>query len=344
MSIRNSESGQTLIIASLLMTAVLGLVGLVLDVGMAFQEKSNAQNAADAAALAGVQALLEGDDLDVDAAIEEARDYAAENGIDDPDTQTIVNIPPTSGASAGDEDCVEVKVSADSTAAFARVFDIEFFSINTRAVACMEELDPFTGLMPWAVKESAIKLDGTPTVMKYDSNNGQTGNFGALRFFGNGSKNYENNIKNGVQGPVCAQSQPTCLDPTEDTEPGNMVGGTRDGTNYRLTNTIAACDAFGEVFVPNGSGGYEIVEECNPFIGAGGSLKVVLVPVVDQFCNGHCTLTLKYFALLFLNNLGTCTGNNCEVSGTFVKKVYDPTLELEFTPGVPSDAPPSIVE
>jgi hypothetical protein len=130
----------------------------------------------------------------------------------------------------------------------------------------------------------------------------------------------------------------------ESTLTGNKVSGTREGVAFRIDNTIPECDTFGEVFLPNGAGGFQMVETCNPFLGATGSLRVVLVPVIDNFCNGSCDVTIKYFALLFLNSLGKCTGNSCEVTGTFVQKVFDPAMELGYTPGEPLGGPPVLIE
>jgi hypothetical protein len=35
-----------------------------------------------------------------------------------------------------------------------------------------------------------------------------------------------------------------------------------------------------------------------------------------------------YFTVLFLDDLVSCTGNDCEVTGTFVRLVYDPGAEF----------------
>ncbi len=53
------EKGQALIIAALAMTALLGIVGLVTDVGLAFLEKTDMQKGVDAAAIAGAQLWLD---------------------------------------------------------------------------------------------------------------------------------------------------------------------------------------------------------------------------------------------------------------------------------------------
>lgn len=317
------------IAAFVTLTAV---TAIALDVGDAYGDKSRAQRAADSAAIAAADVLT--NDGSVSDAIAAAHEWAGENGFGASDSavDVTVNIPPASGPYAGDADYVEVIIDHAAQTHFAKILDFNLWNITVRSVATGNGVEPFTGLMPWAVLEDAIEYDGDPTPIKYDSKGGSNGNFGALRLFGSGSSNYENNIKYGVQGPVCVESMPDCDDPTEDTEPGNMIGGTGDGVYYRMDNTSSDCDEYNEVFTPSG----DLIAACDPFNGASDSLRVLLVPVVESFCNGHCTVTLKYFTLMFLNDLGTCKGNSCTVTGTFVKNIYDPAAELGFTPGDPA--------
>jgi len=327
----NREGGQALVLGVILFAALAASAAIALDVGDAFGDRARAQRAADAASLAAAESLMQNGN--VSDAINAAQGYASANGYAaaDADTTVIVNIPPASGPYAGDSEYVEVIIEHDEDAYFAQIFGFNVFNVTARAVSSSAE--PFNGVMPWAVLDGAINYDGTPTILKYDSNNGSNGNFGALGLFGNGSNNYENNIKFGVDGPICALSEPDCIDPTEQTETGNMIGGTRDGVDFRIANTSTSCDEFGEVFVDDGAGGWDFVPGCNPFAGDAGSLRVLLVPVVDTFCNGNCTVTLQYFTLMFLNDLGTCKGNSCEVEGTFVQAVYDPSVDLEIELG-----------
>lgn len=53
------ERGQALVMAALVMTVLLGICGLVVDLGYAYVIRDKAQNAVDAAALAGAQALYQ---------------------------------------------------------------------------------------------------------------------------------------------------------------------------------------------------------------------------------------------------------------------------------------------
>jgi uncharacterized membrane protein len=81
-----SESGQTLVVLVVLMTALLGVSGLVVDGGNWLVNRRELQNAADAAALAGASKIPSG--------TAQARDAAnaqyAENGLPS-DSLTVTN-------------------------------------------------------------------------------------------------------------------------------------------------------------------------------------------------------------------------------------------------------------
>src|SRR3954471_5981234 len=78
---RDREQGQALVLFCLALTAIVGVVGLVLDGGDAFAQRRSQQNAADLAALAGANNyLVNGDEA---AATTAAKAYAASNGYTD---------------------------------------------------------------------------------------------------------------------------------------------------------------------------------------------------------------------------------------------------------------------
>src|SRR3990172_12227252 len=74
-----SEKGQSLIFVALLLVAFMAILALVLDGGFAYFKRRNAQNAADAGALAGARVFCEDPDANYDAAIQTASDYVAAN-------------------------------------------------------------------------------------------------------------------------------------------------------------------------------------------------------------------------------------------------------------------------
>ena len=85
----SKHSGAVAVLAAVLMVVLMGMTALTVDVGMIFKAKQEAQDAADAAALAGALELLDEDRLkgapfmaeEIAAAIQSAAHYAALNPI-----------------------------------------------------------------------------------------------------------------------------------------------------------------------------------------------------------------------------------------------------------------------
>jgi hypothetical protein len=311
---RRRERGQALVIFALGASILLTFTALTTDVGLILHERRELQKTADAAALAGAQELPDSQVL----ASTNAQEWAHRNGIDfseGDDVQISVS---------DDQLEVVVKVKREASFLFGRVIGLTSVDVHATATARVGSPASLSGVLPFGVLESAINYDGLPTTIKYDANEPTNGNFGPIRIDGGGSNIHEQTIINGSQSAVCASSQPSCADPTFDTQTGNLVGATRDGFQYLLDNTSEDCDEFDEVLIPNGDGAYRVNGSCNPFLGSPDSLKLVLIPVIDSFCNGNCEVTVTQYVAMFLNTLENCTGVDCEVTGTFVKLVADP--------------------
>jgi len=311
------ENGQVLVLFALMLVVLCGLVALAVDAGTIFLERRHLQNAADSAAIAGTLELPQSSALANDKAME----WAQNNGIDLNDGDQIqISV-------SNDQSSVTVEVTRETPFFFGRVLGLSTIDVSASATAQVGSPDSLSGILPFGVLESAINYDGSPTVLKYDSNNPMNGNFAALRVDGNGSKVLEETIKNGSETAVCATSQPSCSDPTLSTETGNTISAVRNGFNFLLDSTSEQCDDFDEVLIPRGDGSYNVYGPCNPFAGSSESYKLVLLPVVESYCNGNCDVTLLYFVAGYLNDLESCTGNACEVTITFVKTVVDPTSD-----------------
>jgi len=312
-----AESGQGLVLFALAGAVLLGLVALAVDVGMFLQERRSLQNGVDAASLAGAIELPQSNSL----AGHNAREWAKRNGIEvaqgDEVTVTVSN----------DQTAVTVEVARDVPFLFGRVLGLDVLEVKADATAKVGSPASLAGVLPFGVLEDAIDYDGGPTLLKYDAQSSTTGNFGPIRVDGSGASTHEDSIMFGSENSVCGMSQPSCEDPTAVTETGNMIGATRDGFQYRFSNTSVACDEFDEVLIPVGDGTYRVNASCNPFTGSNDSHRLVLIPVIESLCNGSCVITIKYFVGAFLEDFSTskCKGNSCEVTVRFVKVVADPT-------------------
>jgi hypothetical protein len=308
------ERGQGLVVGALAMVVILGFAGVAVDVGQFMHERRELQKAADAAALAGAQELPQspGD------AQQRALEWAESNGIGDGELEAI-EITTTYAAN----DTIVVEVKRDVPFFFARVLGFSGHTTRVEAAARVGSPGAMVGLAPFGVLEDAIKVD-EPTVLRYDAQSVVTGNFGPLAIDGPGADIYGETIRYGSETALCAEIDATCSDPTAQTQTGNMIGPTSAALDWRVTNTPSECDEFDEVF-HEVSGTYRLISQCNPFPYAGPDLgsRVVIIPVIDELCNGSCTVTILRFAMFFVDELGHCSGNDCEITGQFVDAQAD---------------------
>jgi len=126
----SDEDGQALVLFALGAVGFVGLVALSIDVGNLLVNRREQQNAADAAAMAGAAALLEGQTHG--GALAEVQNFAALNGYTAPVT---VNNPPLTGPSAGDANAVEVIIQRSVPKYFAQVVYSGPWDVSARAVA-----------------------------------------------------------------------------------------------------------------------------------------------------------------------------------------------------------------
>jgi hypothetical protein len=136
------------------LAVLVAIVGLANDIGAAWRIKVNMQAAADAAALAGSDALFMGGSVSPSTA---ARASATQNGFTNASGTTInsntvtvtVNNPPASGPNTGNSSAVEVIISQAQPTYFLAMAGFNSISVSARAVAlaqsnssCIYSLNP----------------------------------------------------------------------------------------------------------------------------------------------------------------------------------------------------------
>ena len=132
------ERGSAQILIALCLTVLLGSVALVTDTGMVLYNKAVVANAADAAALAGVQALPANRDM----AEAVARDYAARNNIGN--IQVVIS---------DDKRRIEVRTENTINLMFARVLGFDNSTAQASAAAMAEPLTGVKGVVPLGLTE-----------------------------------------------------------------------------------------------------------------------------------------------------------------------------------------------
>jgi hypothetical protein len=371
-SLRRDECGQVILFTAQLLPVLLGMTAIAVDVGGYADDKRNLQNAADAIALAAARDMCMPNPVDCSntaTARTTANAYAVSNNLD-PSTMTVQFL----GGNAAPK--VRVTITHPHRFAFMPILGVNSKDVSVVAAAAKVSPGGIPGVVPYGVTQATLDAagSGNDVVLKYDASGGSTsGNFGAISLDGRGAPPYTNDLQHGSPSTVCSQSTPgcdskscpgsfpspcaenapSCTGPVCDSEPGNKIGPTRAGIDYRLNNTSAGCQTFAQVFTAGGGalGNYVLNPDCNPWgagacpvpdTGAPCSRRVIVVPIIDGFSNGRKPITILGFGLFFLEgyaNGSSCTGNNCQVLGRFVKADvtmnaltggYDPNSSTHF--------------
>jgi hypothetical protein len=184
MSVLRRQDGQVAALAAVFMVSILGMAALVLDVGSWFRAQRATQAAADAAALAGAQALPH----DPGRAIGLAGEYAETNG---------------GGLEAGDvglsgelveNDTITVELSRSAPGFFAKVFGIDSVTVEATAAARAGAMTQAKWVAPIVVNEKHPDLlnFGESTELEYyhlktsGTQNDGAGSFGFINLTGEG--------------------------------------------------------------------------------------------------------------------------------------------------------------
>lgn len=317
---RGRESGQTLIVAALVMAVLMGFTALAIDVGLFLEERRDNQNDADAMALAGVQYLPDFPALAVNA----ARDWGVKNGVAAGD---IEEIEVQSKHVANDS--IHVELETEFGWIFGRVLGKTSSGVPARATALVGSLGGTNQLMPWALlvgDTDCLTPDGDPIFgatcsVKVGADCCHiTGWYGALDYdgTGGGSAEYESNIVDNTTSSyycISGDTDPGCVTASGVIDPltGNKVGGTDQGIQTRLAQT--PCDTngndvddFNEVFQLNTSGSgalYTVVCE---------SPRLVIIPIVSYSSTPVAMVTIEGWTLGYLDSY-SCVGGSGSTCG-----------------------------
>jgi Flp pilus assembly protein TadG len=254
---RGRERAQVIVVAALLIPVLLGMTGMAIDIGTYANHRRDLQNAADSIALAAAQSLPNSS-----AAAAAAETWAENNGVEDEYTLTVSGgtVSPTA----------RVVISDDHDFSFIRVLGIESRSVGAVASAGKFSFGGAAGVVPWSITQATVdqSAPGTLVTIKYDSNGGSNGNFGAIRIDGDGASDYEEAAKYGSTAKLCAintsgcttagcpgtyptacaETAPECDGAECQPKTGNMTGPTKDAVDFRTLNTSSNCNSFDEVF------------------------------------------------------------------------------------------------
>ncbi len=202
--LRKPESGQALVLTVAALVALLGALGLAIDMGVLRYDKRLQQTAADAAAIAGATNLYNSSDTTSTGAggagvLAGAIAAAKANGFPDTCKYTYggsncptgggvgyvtvkVNNPPASGPHAGQDAYVEVLVSDVQPTYFMKILGVSSATVVARAVAAAPPGyslgdNCLTTLQPPTASIEGVNLNGNPTLNAPTCGIADNGNF-----------------------------------------------------------------------------------------------------------------------------------------------------------------------
>src|SRR5438876_7995461 len=159
-----SERGQSMVMTLVFLAVLLGMAALVLDVGSWYRTKRAAQSTADAAALAGAQALP----YDTAGASNLAMQYANKNG------GGVLPSGVTFSNGVGTNDTITVKMTKPATGVFSKLFGVKTVTVGATATARASLMQSAQYVAPIGVNLKHPKLKGTPSCPCFGAGNATT--------------------------------------------------------------------------------------------------------------------------------------------------------------------------
>jgi hypothetical protein len=199
---RKTQSGQALVLAAVALVALVGVMGLAVDMGVLRYDKRLQQTAADAAALAGATNLHNSSDTTSTGAggpgvVTGGIAAAKANGYADTSTYcsancpasgsvghvtVAVNNPPANGPHAGDDHYVEAIVYDVQPTYFSKILGVYSVNVMARAVASAPPgydlaNNCLTTIQPPTASIEGVNINGNPTLNAPTCGIADNGNF-----------------------------------------------------------------------------------------------------------------------------------------------------------------------
>lgn len=159
----HDRRGVIIVMFALMLPVMLGFIGLAVEVSLWYVKHRELQSAADAASIAGMYELQDGNSTATITTVSTAE--ATQNGLDTGSGDTItVNVPPTSGAFTASSTAVEVVLTKQVALLFSGYFLDSARTINARAVADNQSSGDACILALNSSADSALLISGNITL------------------------------------------------------------------------------------------------------------------------------------------------------------------------------------
>jgi hypothetical protein len=278
---QGKRRGQSMLVIVAALPVIVGSLALVLDVANLYFNQLQMQCASDSGVLAGGAYLPSYPSQ----AISTATDYAEKNGLAASEIISVTVTP--------DNKEVIIKATRYIPCYFCAVLGVSTAhaqvssgsgssgsGVTTTATSGIVPIRSATGVVPIGVDYRTDLSFGNQVTLK--QNQVGAGNWGPIAVGGTGSDTYKHNVETGYTGLVTVGDMLL-------TEPGNVVGPTQQGFNYR---TSAGANSFS-----TGTFNNHVLNDP----------RVMLIPIVDwSSINGRSEVPLKGFAMMWIVSI---TGN-----------------------------------
>jgi len=217
-NIFKEQNGSTLVLFSLFLVSIIGMAGLVIDIGEAYDAKSHMKKAATAAVLSGAQELVNSEDKVEAVARKILRAHGEEGSI----AETYID--------KNNEHKFRIVLQKNVETKFLRLFKIYSLPVKAASAACIYPMSRAEGAVPLGIDERIPLEYMKEYTLKVDSGESQYGYFGILALSGPGANLYEHDLMYGYDGELKVGD-------IVDTQTGNIEGKTRNAINYRINSS-----------------------------------------------------------------------------------------------------------
>jgi hypothetical protein len=223
-SLIKEEQGTVMVMVAASMVALIGLSGIVTDMGMIYFEKSNLKKEATTAVLSAAQELANYNPSTLAQDEQRVKDVVAttlssyNDGSQLEDLQIEMN------------NKVTVRLGKNVPYSFSRLFGLTGKLVEEEATATIEPVGKVGGVVPLGIDESTPISYGQVTTLKVGAGDSTTGNFGIFALEGNGASVYLTTLENGTVSPISVGD-------TFNIKSGNVSGDTSKGVQYRINES-----------------------------------------------------------------------------------------------------------
>jgi Flp pilus assembly protein TadG len=299
---RRGQAGQTLPMVMFFMVALLGVAGLVVDVGGWYLQKRQVQASADASALAGANQLPAGWSYAQTAAQNE---YTSNGKAGDSTTTTnTTDLAPN--------DSVTVSASRVAPGYLTRVFGLSGVTVSGSATATIESVVGYasTGnVMPWGIMRGSYTVGSSYSMKIANDGSSQSGALDIPYEGGCAGSDGSNDYRQLINGNEIAC--PITVGETLGLQSGSIPGPTSQGITDRIPNMQPA----NQVVTVGANGTATILDST--------SKQLVLIPIIENvdgttnWTGGSMHVRVTGFAWFVITSV-TGNGQRVTVTGEFV--------------------------